>query len=246
MPETLERDRSQPATAAESQEDRVERSDLKTTGLFALLTIVAAGAAAFVSTQVGATHILATALTVVAAGIVIVAYILPDPNKRLKVIGHIAPILGVLGAIVVALGATGFIGTASEAPAPVHHVVPGGKKVNIFNKVTSGPRLMREDTPVRLFFSTSLCHQSSCVLQGTDYHTGNVLDGVVCQTVGQRMTNGDDTSHSDDKNPGLAHTRLWYGVRTDLHRLAYFSAIWVDPHERNGLGLPDCSSINPA
>lgn len=133
-----------------------------------------------------------------------------------------------------------------EDKRPENHVLSGrGKTVTVYSKVTSGPKHLREDDqPLRLFFSPMLCVKKSCVLPGAVYQTGDDLK-VVCQTSGDRLTNGNDSAPDDDRNPGLFESKRWYGVRTDLGRFAYFNEIWAEPKARGGLGLPQCSRVSP-
>jgi hypothetical protein len=118
------------------------------------------------------------------------------------------------------------------------------RTVTVSNEVTDGPNAMREDTALKLFYAPRLCQSDDCVVPRTALHTGNKISDVVCQVVGGRMTNGNDHSASDDRNPELFESRVWYGVRTRTGRLAYFSEVWADPSQRGGLGLPDCSSAS--
>jgi hypothetical protein len=128
-------------------------------------------------------------------------------------------------------------GRGKEEPAP------GARTVTIYNKVTSGLQMTEDPKPLRLFFSPKLCTTRGCVLQGVELRTGNKID-VVCQTEGQKTTNGDNTTRADDKNPQLVkNDPIWYGVRTTAGRLVYFSEVWAHPRDRGGLGLTDCSSV---
>jgi hypothetical protein len=121
--------------------------------------------------------------------------------------------------------------------------VPGLKTVEIYNKVTRGLGMAEDPKPLRLFFSPELCTSRGCVLPGIELRTGNKID-VVCQTAGQKMTNGDETTRADDKNPQLVEDDpIWYGVRTTKGRLVYFSEVWAHPRDRGGLGLTDCASV---
>ena len=119
----------------------------------------------------------------------------------------------------------------------------GLKEVEIYNKVTSGPKMAEDPKPLRLFFSPQLCTSPGCVLEGVELRTGNKI-GVVCQVEGQRTTNGDETTDADNRNPQLVKDDpIWYGVRTTEGRLVYFSEVWAHPRDRGGLGLTDCSSV---
>jgi hypothetical protein len=74
---------------------------------------------------------------------------------------------------------------------------------------------------------------------GPDLVTGDRLD-VVCQTTGERTTNGHDGEPADDTNPILHKSRLWYGAQLGDGSLGYLSETWLDPLDRGGLGLPRC------
>lgn len=112
--------------------------------------------------------------------------------------------------------------------------------VTVQNLVTAGALGSREDTPA--YLSTvpqNACRPRGCAVPGTDMNTGDRL-AVVCQTTGERTTNGNDGDPADDTNPLLADSRLWYGVRLDDGSIGYLSEIWLSPIDRGGLGLPRC------
>ena len=112
--------------------------------------------------------------------------------------------------------------------------------VTVQNLVTAGALGSREDTPA--YLSTvpqNACRPRGCAVPGTDVNTGDRLQ-VVCQTTGERTTNGNDGDPADDANPLLADSRLWYGARLDDGSIGYLSEIWLSPIDRGGLGLPRC------
>ena len=112
--------------------------------------------------------------------------------------------------------------------------------VTVQNLVTAGALGSREDTPA--YLSTvpqNACRPRGCAVPGTDVNTGDRLP-VVCQTTGERTTNGNDGDPADDANPLLADSRLWYGARLDDGSIGYLSEIWLSPIDRGGLGLPRC------
>ena len=74
---------------------------------------------------------------------------------------------------------------------------------------------------------------------GPELETGDRLE-VVCQTTGERTTNGNDGDPADDVNPILHTSRLWYGARLDDGSLGYLSETWLSPLDRGGLALPRC------
>ncbi len=113
------------------------------------------------------------------------------------------------------------------------------RTVSVLNQVTSGSE-MREDTPSYLStLPASSCKRDGCALEGTDVNTGAELDAT-CQTLGPRVTNGDDTTPADDDNPGLADSRLWYGIRWSDGRFGFLAEVWIQPDDRGGLDLPLC------
>jgi hypothetical protein len=83
--------------------------------------------------------------------------------------------------------------------------------VTVSNLVTDGPHQAHEDAPVRLSYAPKLCRSGDCFAPTPGLHSGDAMDHVMCQTAGDRITNGNDASRSDDKNPRLFESRLWYG-----------------------------------
>jgi hypothetical protein len=100
---------------------------------------------------------------------------------------------------------------------------------------------MREDDSAAYLSSVTRnhCADDHCALSGTELHSGDPITAT-CRTDGDRTTNGEDRNARDDGNPGLAESTLWYGVRRTDGRFGYLSAIWVQPQQRGGLGLPAC------
>lgn len=128
-----------------------------------------------------------------------------------------------------------------SAPAP-RHEASRGKVIRVYNRVTSGPRKMREDkTPVYLSTKPVIfCSDRNCRIPETNRQSGETYDAAVCQRVGERTTNGEDASRIDNHNPGLFSSRLYYGVRLDEDTFGYVSVVWINPKQRGGLGLPSC------
>ncbi|MGW7466349.1 hypothetical protein ACWGJT_16990 [Streptomyces xantholiticus] len=135
-----------------------------------------------------------------------------------------------------AAGGSGASGGSAAAPPQQ----PRSERITVFNKVTDGRTGMREDTPAYLSTVTeNFCASRGCALSGTEVVTGDRLTAT-CHTQGARTTNGHDKDSADDTNEGLAESRLWYGVRWSDGRFGYISAVWIDPGQRGGLGLPSC------
>ncbi|WP_075735885.1 hypothetical protein [Streptomyces acidiscabies] len=130
----------------------------------------------------------------------------------------------------------------TDPTPPVNPVQPppAVREITVYNKVTDGPTLMREDKPGYLSEVTkNFCARNGCSLPDTELRTGDRITAV-CQTVGERTTNGEDNNARDDGNSGLAKSELWYGIRAADGRFGYISAIWIEPGRRDGLGLPNC------
>lgn len=119
-----------------------------------------------------------------------------------------------------------------------------GPTLEIWNKVTNGANLMRDDAHPA-YLSTvprNFCKDADCAIPGTDVSTGDTVGPAVCQQNGARTTNGDESSTVDDNNPGLYSSEIWYGVRGPDDTIGYISDVWVRPSRRGGLTLPDCQS----
>lgn len=122
---------------------------------------------------------------------------------------------------------------------------PSGPTLDIWNKVTSGAKLMRDDDSHPAYLSTvprNFCKDADCAIPGTNVLTGATIGPAVCQHRGAETTNGDTRTTVDDKNPGLYSSDTWYGVRQTDDTIGYISDVWVHPSQRGGLGLPDCRS----
>ena len=125
-----------------------------------------------------------------------------------------------------------------DRPSPSR--APLQRTITIFNKVTDGGSDMREDTPA--YFSTTtrnFCKPDGCAVADTDMSSGDTTTAI-CQTRGDRTTNGEDGNLRDDQNPGLYTSDLWYHVTDGNGRGGYISSVWITPEGRGGLGLPTC------
>ncbi|WP_371558698.1 hypothetical protein OG416_38905 [Streptomyces longwoodensis] len=128
--------------------------------------------------------------------------------------------------------------STSTKPSP-----PAAIWVTVDNRVTNGATEMREDTAHPAYLSDQpvkrcKAQEPACNVPG-DLSSGQRLTAL-CQTSGDRITNGQDNSTVDDSNPGLDESTLWYRLRTDDGRTGYLSVIWLTPADRSGLGLPAC------
>jgi hypothetical protein len=118
---------------------------------------------------------------------------------------------------------------------------PSGVEVALSNQVTNGSDMREDDTPLVLAYEPTLdcVRRPDCLVDKPTFATGDHLR-VLCQTVRDRMTNGDDTSDADDNNPDLAESRLWYGTELDGD-VVYVNEVYVAAGDRGGRGLPTCS-----
>lgn len=157
--------------------------------------------------------------------------------RKLLVAGLVAAtfLLGVVAGPVIDSGRSGDSSQQAQAAD-----TPGfSRPVSVFNKITSGLE-MKEDTPSYLSsMPASFCKRDGCALENTDVSTGDELTAT-CQTLGPRVTNGDNTTPSDDANPALADSRLWYGIRWPDGRFGFLSEVWVHADDQGGLELPLC------
>jgi hypothetical protein len=161
----------------------------------------------------------------------------PDP---ILIVAAVVLLGSVVVVVVSAIGG----GDEKEISAPdPQHEASSGKIIRVYNRVTSGPRRMREDDDYPVYLSTKpapFCAERNCKIPETNRETGDTYDAAVCQRQGERVTNGQDTSRIDDDNPGLFSSRRYYGVRLDEDTFGYVSEVWIDPGDRGGLGLPSC------
>jgi hypothetical protein len=112
--------------------------------------------------------------------------------------------------------------------------------VTVQDLVTAGAQNSVEDTPAHpSTVPRNACRARGCPAPGPDPITGDRLL-VVCQTTGERTTNGNDGDPADDGIPLLDDSRLWYGARLADGSIGHLSEIWLDPLDRGGLGLSRC------
>lgn len=160
------------------------------------------------------------------------------PARRSRLVLATAAVLvgAAVGASATALGLDASTGRGSGLD-----LSPRGRLVTIDNEVTNGPTGMRQDG-VGVYLSTrpvDYCLAQGCADQSLYLASGSQIR-VTCETSGQLTTNGDDTNRLDANNPGRASASLWFGVRTPVGRLDYFSAVWSAVADRGGLGPPRC------
>jgi hypothetical protein len=115
------------------------------------------------------------------------------------------------------------------------------ESVVVDNRVTAGPTMKEDSEAVPLTSEPRVfCGDEGCVIPGTARRSGGTYDHVVCQTTGDRTTNGHDGEAADDANPGLIESRRYYGVRRGQGRLGFISEVWLAAPDRGGKGLPRC------
>ena len=113
--------------------------------------------------------------------------------------------------------------------------------ITVDNRVTNGLGMREDSTAVRLTTKPwTYCGSRGCNINGTERSSGGTYDAAVCQTVGERTTNGHDGSSADDANPELYESTRYYGVRLGNGTFGYVSEVWIRAADRGGLGLPNC------
>jgi hypothetical protein len=129
-------------------------------------------------------------------------------------------------------------------PPPATRPQPSAPRtvtLTVYNKVTNGSAEMREDTPAYLSTVTkNYCRRDGCMVAGTEMNTGATVTGL-CWVTGDRTTNGEDAESRDDGNPGLFESTRWYRVRHGNGSVGYISEVWIDPGQRGGAGLGQCT-----
>lgn len=126
-------------------------------------------------------------------------------------------------------------GTSADPPAPVSRVL------TVDNRVTNGAGMREDTTPARLTTQPwTFCGRRGCNIDGTERSSGQTYSSAICQTTGERTTNGNDSDPSDDANPARFESTRYYGVRLADARFGYVSEVWIRATDRGGLGLPAC------
>jgi hypothetical protein len=127
-------------------------------------------------------------------------------------------------------------------PAPViTPPAPARRALTVDNRVTNGMGMREDATPARLTTRPWIrCSSRGCNIAGTERRTGGVYDAAICQTFGERTTNGHDSSSADDANPERFESTRYYGVRLGDGTFGYVSEVWIRASDRGGLGLPAC------
>ena len=140
-----------------------------------------------------------------------------------------------------AIAATTTAPPTTTTPPPVT-TPPGARKVIVVdNRATNGMAMVQDGTPLRLITKPWIhCGTRGCNINGTERTDGQTYDGAVCQTVGERTTNGNDRDPSDDNNPDRFESTRYYGIRLADNTFGYANEVWIRKDFRGGLGLPAC------
>ncbi|MCO5315350.1 MAG: VWA domain-containing protein [Solirubrobacterales bacterium] len=126
----------------------------------------------------------------------------------------------------------------SPPPPPVDN---GRRVITVYNQVTNGMGMVEDPTPTRLTTKPwAFCTSRGCNVGGTERRTGQTYDAAVCQTFGERITNGNDHSPADDANPNRFESTRYYGVQLTDGTFGLISEVWINAADRGGLGLPAC------
>jgi len=131
----------------------------------------------------------------------------------------------------------------SPTPTPIPDPPPDPpeKRLIIDNRVTNGMGMREDPIPVRLTTKPwKLCGSRGCNINGTERISGQSYEWAICQTQGERTTNGHDTNASDDANPLRFESTRYYGVRLASGVFGYVSEVWIRAQDRGGLGLRQC------
>jgi hypothetical protein len=128
-----------------------------------------------------------------------------------------------------------------SAPSPRNEASPG-KVLQVDNRVTSGMKMAEDPSPTSLTTKAiAYCGKRGCNIPNTERQTGGSYDAAVCQRRGEEISNGNDGSPTDDKNPLLDSSDRYYGVRLEAtDTFGYVNEVWIARRQRGGLGLPPC------
>jgi hypothetical protein len=115
------------------------------------------------------------------------------------------------------------------------------RAIVVDNRVTNGMGMREDTSPARLTTQPwTFCTRRGCNIYGTERGSGQTYDAAVCQTFGERTTNGHDTDPSDDANPLRFESTRYYGVRLGDGTFGFVSEVWIRAADRGGSGLPGC------
>lgn len=115
-----------------------------------------------------------------------------------------------------------------------------GVPVKVFNMTVSGAAGV---VPEKYGFLSTVPEKNCrnrCMVSANDneIHTGDTVRAH-CRIVGDMIYNSDTGDASDDRNPDLAQSNVWYRVTNDAGNTGYLSEVFVAKEYRN-LPLPAC------
>jgi hypothetical protein len=129
----------------------------------------------------------------------------------------------------------------TPAPTPTPAPAPTRRVITVDNRVTNAGGMREDTTPARLTTQPWIrCGSRGCNINGTERSSGGTYDAAVCQTTGERTTNGNDGNANDDANPERFESTRYYGVRLGDGTYGFVSEVWIRAADRGGLGLPGC------
>lgn len=130
---------------------------------------------------------------------------------------------------------------APEPPKPDPGPQPVSKVITVDNRVTNGTGMREDSTPARLTTKPwTYCGSRGCNINGTERSSGGTYAAAICQTTGERTTNGHDSDPADDNNPERFESTRYYGVRLSNGTFGYVSEVWIRAADRGGLALRAC------
>lgn len=132
-------------------------------------------------------------------------------------------------------------GSTPGGGSPGGQLTPPRHVITVDNRVTNGMGMREDSTPARLTSKPwTFCTSRGCNIYGTERSSGGTYDAAICQTTGERTTNGNDHDASDDANPERFESTRYYGVKLADGTFGYVSEVWIRAADRGGLGLPGC------
>jgi len=164
----------------------------------------------------------------------------PGPKPPRRFLRHLlVATVGLLSLVLAVAGVSNWIDD------PVSR--PPGVVLRVDNRITSGMQVREDPQPVPL--STRPvpgCGSRGCeVDRSPTWESKQPIDRAVCQQPGEPITNGNNESPTDDKNPLLDTSSLYYGVVLEDGTHGYIAEVWIAREQRGGLGLPPCSRVLP-
>jgi hypothetical protein len=112
--------------------------------------------------------------------------------------------------------------------------------IRVQNMVALGENDLRPDETLAYLSSKRerRCAARGCDVSGTEMDTGKLLVAT-CQADGEELANFNIDSTSPD-NPHRARSSRWYFVQLTDGKTGFINEVYIDPHDRGGLGLATC------